>query len=177
MRNSAFTPPEEMWSLIIQDNGVLKVRMSNYTKEVATVPGEINLNTWYHAVFTYDNAELKLYLNGTLVGSAMGQNLLSTTSTNGICFGLSSQVDGYYNPFNGVIDNAGMWSRALTQCEVTELYTEQDCILNAPVLDASQDKEVVKIIDLMGRETDDKPNTVLIYVYSDGSQKKVFRVE
>jgi hypothetical protein len=38
-------------------------------------------------------------------------------------------------------------------------------------------KAVVKIIDLMGRVTEFKPNTVLIYVYSDGSTEKVFKVE
>ena len=36
---------------------------------------------------------------------------------------------------------------------------------------------IIKIIDLMGRETIEKPNTILIYVYSDGSTEKVYRVE
>lgn len=35
--------------------------------------------------------------------------------------------------------------------------------------------KVEKIIDTMGRETEDKPNTLLIYVYSDGTTKKVYR--
>jgi len=35
----------------------------------------------------------------------------------------------------------------------------------------------VKIVDLMGRETPYKPNTVLIYVFDDGSTKKVFKME
>jgi hypothetical protein len=38
-------------------------------------------------------------------------------------------------------------------------------------------KEVVKIIDTMGRETEYKPNTLLIYIYSDGTTEKVCRVE
>ena len=38
-------------------------------------------------------------------------------------------------------------------------------------------KQIIKIIDLMGRETSFKPNTPLIYVYDDGSIKKVFSVE
>jgi hypothetical protein len=37
--------------------------------------------------------------------------------------------------------------------------------------------ELLKIVDLMGRETEDKPNTLLIYIYSDGTAEKVFRVE
>jgi len=35
--------------------------------------------------------------------------------------------------------------------------------------------ELVKVVDLMGRETEDKPNTLLIYIYSDGTAEKVFR--
>ena len=38
-------------------------------------------------------------------------------------------------------------------------------------------KEVVKVLDLMGRETSDRPNTVLIYIYSDGSMERIYRLE
>jgi hypothetical protein len=38
-------------------------------------------------------------------------------------------------------------------------------------------KNLIKILDMMGRETSFKPNTPLIYVYDDGSIEKVFRVE
>ncbi|WP_147099473.1 NHL repeat-containing protein [Vicingus serpentipes] len=38
-------------------------------------------------------------------------------------------------------------------------------------------KELIKIIDIMGRYIKDQPNTLLIYVYSDGTTEKVFRVE
>ncbi|PWH85644.1 Kelch repeat-containing protein [Brumimicrobium oceani] len=40
-----------------------------------------------------------------------------------------------------------------------------------------EDKEIVKVVDLTGREIVEKPNTLLIYIYSDGTTKKVFRVE
>jgi hypothetical protein len=33
---------------------------------------------------------------------------------------------------------------------------------------------VVKILDHMGRETEFKANTPLIYVYADGTTKKIF---
>jgi hypothetical protein len=38
-------------------------------------------------------------------------------------------------------------------------------------------KELVRVIDLMGRETGDQPNTLLIYVYSDGTTEKVYKLE
>ena len=38
-------------------------------------------------------------------------------------------------------------------------------------------KNLIQILDMMGRETTFKPNTPLIYVYDDGSIEKVFSVE
>ena len=39
------------------------------------------------------------------------------------------------------------------------------------------EKNLIKIVDLMGCETEDKPNTTLIYIYSDGTTEKVYRME
>lgn len=38
-------------------------------------------------------------------------------------------------------------------------------------------KELVKIVDLLGRETEFRPNTPLIYIYADGSMKRVMKLE
>ena len=38
-------------------------------------------------------------------------------------------------------------------------------------------KQLIKIVDALGRETPFKPNTPLIYIYDDGSIEKVFSVE
>lgn len=42
---------------------------------------------------------------------------------------------------------------------------------------STHNKEVVKVLDLMGRETEPIPNTPLIYVYSDGTTEKVYKLE
>ncbi len=39
------------------------------------------------------------------------------------------------------------------------------------------EKQLVKIVDLMGRETTFKENTPLIYIYSDGSTERIFNVK
>jgi uncharacterized protein (TIGR02145 family) len=39
------------------------------------------------------------------------------------------------------------------------------------------DKQPIKIVDLMGRETTPQKNKVLIYIYSDGTTKRVFEFE
>ena len=39
------------------------------------------------------------------------------------------------------------------------------------------EKELIKIIDFMGRETEIKPNTPLIFIYSDGTRERVMKIE
>ena len=34
-------------------------------------------------------------------------------------------------------------------------------------------KQILKIIDVTGRETQFRPNTVLIYIYNDGSHQRI----
>jgi len=38
-------------------------------------------------------------------------------------------------------------------------------------------KQLLKIVDFMGRETPYRPGTILIYVYSDGTTERVFKME
>ena len=39
------------------------------------------------------------------------------------------------------------------------------------------EKKLVKIVDFMGRETEFKPNTPLIFIYSDGTRERVVKLE
>jgi len=39
------------------------------------------------------------------------------------------------------------------------------------------EKKLIRIVDTMGIEREDKPNSLLIYIYSDGTTEKVFSVE
>lgn len=41
----------------------------------------------------------------------------------------------------------------------------------------SGEKEIIRITDLMGRECEAQPNVLLIYVYSDGTTEKVFKIK
>lgn len=41
----------------------------------------------------------------------------------------------------------------------------------------NSNRNLIKIIDFMGRETEFKPNTPLIYIYSDSSRERVFQSE
>ena len=54
---------------------------------------------------------------------------------------------------------------------------ECNLTLNNQELSLNTVKTLMRIVDLTGRETDAKSNTLLIYIYSDGTKEKVFRFE
>lgn len=65
-------------------------------------------------------------------------------------------------------------------CETLEIDTSSCHLTGFPVgLDELNPNgaEIVKVVDLLGRETPIVPNTPLIYIYSDGTTKRVFITE
>ena len=79
----------------------------------------LSASTWYHIVIVYDSTNLKLYVNGTQSGSdvAVTTDVRYDTGTNHI--GCS---DSYSDFYDGKVDEFGIWSRALSDAEITELY-------------------------------------------------------
>ena len=55
-------------------------------------------------------------------------------------------------------------------------YCHDICVWGIEEISNSE-KKLLRIIDITGRNTEDKPNTVLIFIYSDGTTERVFRVE
>jgi hypothetical protein len=79
-------------------------------------------NAWSHFVYTHDNDSAKIYLNGNLVQSMAISGGL-TNNTLPVRFG-GRPADGWH-PFNGDLDDIGIWNRALTACEIQDLYSSQ----------------------------------------------------
>ena len=92
----------------------------------------LNLNTWYQLVGTYNGSELKLYLNGVLFNTVSTSLQLMPNSLTDLFIGC--ELSGF-RFFNGKIDDIGIWNRALTQQEITQLYNQNQCITNITVTD------------------------------------------
>ena len=69
---------------------------------------------------------------------------------------------------NAHVNNGGL-------CIYTE-STGQNCSLGIQEL-SNVEKKLDKIVDFMGRETGFKPNTPLIFIYSDGTRERVMKLE
>ncbi len=92
----------------------------------------LNLNSWYNLIGTYNGSELKLYLNGILVNSISTNLQLMPNSLTDLFIGC--ELSGF-RFFNGKIDDIGIWNRALTQQEITQLFNQNQCITNITVTD------------------------------------------
>jgi hypothetical protein len=76
----------------------------------------------------------KLYINGVLTNSNFLDGSVCN-STNDLIIGADILSGSVYRFFNGKIDDIGIWNRALTPQEVTNLYNANQCITNITVTD------------------------------------------
>lgn len=77
----------------------------------------LTTDTWYHVAQTYDGTTNLLYLNGTQVASGALSSL--TVGTNNAYLG---QDIGGSSKLIGMLDETGVWSRALSPNEIQSLY-------------------------------------------------------
>lgn len=75
-------------------------------------------STFYHVVGTYDGSLMRMYLNGTLVGTLPYSNALHQ-NTDRCYIGSSSWPN---SNVNAVIDELRLYNRALTEAEIRYLY-------------------------------------------------------
>ena len=83
----------------------------------------LQLNAWTNIIFTYDGSILNLYVNSVLKSQTAGIITLKNTICNsGITIGELNQNNGFWYFTDGKLDDIGIWNRALTQKEITNLY-------------------------------------------------------
>ncbi|MBI2145496.1 hypothetical protein HYU18_04200 [Candidatus Woesearchaeota archaeon] len=104
-------------------------------------PASPEAGKWHHLVFTDDGNERQIYLNGDLIGTG---NSAGSVTADAADIGAEHWDDtGTTNShFDGLIDEVGIWNRALTPDEVAMLYydgkgifcTGDPCIFKLPMI-------------------------------------------
>jgi hypothetical protein len=84
--------------------------------------GLYNNGTWYHVVMTKASLNYELKINNITVDTS----ILEDINIDQLVFG--NRVPNIFQFFNGNIDDIGIWNRALTQNEITQLYTGSPCV-------------------------------------------------
>jgi hypothetical protein len=92
---------------------------SNYRASVAT---SIATSTWAHAAFTYDGSNMRLYFNGDLVKTQAQTVDPGSQSSFPTYIGSMGNSSGSVYTFNGKLDEVRLYSRALSNSEIKQLY-------------------------------------------------------
>jgi len=111
-------------------NNSLKGVVRNGSSSLGYTGAVLQPLNYYHVAMVFNGNEpvnadrLKLYINGVIQNITI-QNLLPTTTPSNIFetwIGGTAPVSNDA-PFHGELDDIGIWNRALTQQEITNLYT------------------------------------------------------
>ena len=99
------------------------------------------LNQWNNVILTYEyngspTSMCRFYLNGVMTDAYPTSSQLIASNLN-LRFGTYGSY--LYNVVDGTIDDIGIWNRALTECEIQNLYTSQ---LNSTFVSAGADQTI-----------------------------------
>lgn len=104
----------------------LRLRINDGTSTTnAVVAWTPSLATWYHLVVVYDASAgtADFYVDASQQGSqqsGLGNSINNNNQP--FAIGVNYNEGGLNTPFDGMMDEIGIWSRTLTSGEVTELY-------------------------------------------------------
>src|SRR5205085_314910 len=85
-------------------------------------PTALSLSQWYHIVGTYDGTDMKLYRNGTLVGTTAFAGFTFPANSRPLTIGAGTTSTGSRTEFlDGQLSEVAIWNKALTSTQVTAL--------------------------------------------------------
>ena len=107
------------WNIYIYNNVInAQIKANPATTDVSGT--SISTNTWYNAVLVSVSGGIsRLYLNGTLIGSA---NTVSYTVTNTQPLRIARSVDTFWSYFGGNVSSVLLYNRALSAPEVLQNF-------------------------------------------------------
>jgi len=151
--------------LLELSNGQVECRMfinGNMYQYVAP-SGTIQPGVWQHFAWVWGNNQVKLYVDGNLLGTA---NTNGTFSASNKPFTIGKTLlSGYNFVFNGKIDEVTLWKKALSQSEIQNMISneltgnEQDLILYYKFNQGTPGDDNTFIDDLLS-ETGNHPGTL-----------------
>jgi CubicO group peptidase (beta-lactamase class C family) len=98
----------------------LSVKISGTVRRICG--GSLALNQWQHVAGTFNGSTLAIYLDGALVASASRSGSINRGTTP-LTIGNQKSLT---RPFDGAIDDPGVWNRALSPTEVAARTAGQD---------------------------------------------------
>lgn len=144
---------------------------------IQTADNVVQNATWEHIAMTREDDTLKIYVNAQLIEilNISGFTTIDTVISD-LTIGNAGINASSITGIQGAIDDVRLYSRALSDCEISELFTGNPCSLGI-YSNVQSGRKRVCIVDMLGRVTEDYPNTLLIFIYDDGTAERVYRIE
>ncbi len=118
----------------VRDNGEVHSGIGCYGVGVGSIaPNAYSINSWKHVLGTWSpDGTMKIYINGVLI-QTIQSNYFSIGNTEPIEVGKAeySPFSALYERFEGKIDDIGVWNRALTQAEITNIYNANSGVISS----------------------------------------------
>lgn len=155
-------PNEEdiIWSLSLVNNtgARFRIRTGGVLHTIETPPSSIFSNTWYHMAATYDNHDLRLFLNGSTIANGTAEGLIGyhpeAPATLGNLFDNSL-------PFYGSLDDVRIYDHEIVGIEVIDLVVgDVSTSVKEPLVSVRPDGSLIlppgdwrtiRLIDASGR--------------------------
>lgn len=90
--------------------------------------GDLQANTWYHLVATYDGENLKAYKNGVLITKTTTALGSSSSESETLKLGRHSTYTGATNYFRGSVDDVRLYNYALPADDISAIYAGKDLL-------------------------------------------------
>ncbi len=115
-------PADHYWMLSTDNvggNTVLRFRLktNGTTTTLQANSGILSANTWYHVAATYDGTTMRLFLDGTQVGTTPKTGTMTTNAAAEVWIG-GNPPKATGHPWQGEIDEVRIWNTARTQAEI-----------------------------------------------------------
>ncbi|MEM8886896.1 MAG: LamG-like jellyroll fold domain-containing protein [Bacteroidota bacterium] len=115
---------DHYWMLSQNGGSAMRFRLKTDQGGTATLispTGELAAESWYFVTAVYDGSEMRLYKDAVKIASLAKTGSISQDSTVGVAIGNQPSGAGE-RPFKGLIDDVRIYSKALTEQEIEELY-------------------------------------------------------
>lgn len=119
------------WGLVSNANGSVRAIISTdgVSDPLADTINTFNNNMWHHAAFVFNGSltgnanRLKIYVDGVLQTSTFSGTIGATISVTNVNLWITSLLDNESSFYlNGLLDELGIWVRALSTNEISQLY-------------------------------------------------------
>lgn len=141
-----------------------------------TAWGSLVPGTWQHVVGTFDGLNVRLYINGDLKGSLLLEDTEKIRKYESLFIGSHGPWDGVRAYFDGVIDEARIYRRALSEDEVHQHYEDTRKAYGFSIVPAVYyfRGDIVTVLDYRGMGNLEQKTTATVEIRRPGDENVLF---